>query len=188
VAAPSASLARAGRRAARAAAAPATTALNTKRSEEIFAEAQNLLPGGVNSPVRAFKSVGGQPIIFDRVEGAHCVDVDGNRYIDYVREWGRGGGGRGEEGARELVPQLAAPMPLLPFPPPPQIGSWGPAIVGHAHPEVTAALTAQLAKGTSFGAPCELENVLAKAVIARVPCVEMVGAGGWGGWGGGAAA
>jgi glutamate-1-semialdehyde 2,1-aminomutase len=81
--------------------------------------------------------VGGQPIIFDRVEGAHCVDVDGNRYVDYV-------------------------------------GSWGPAIVGHAHPEVNAALTAQLAKGTSFGAPCALENEMAKAVIARVPCVEMV--------------
>ena len=87
--------------------------------------------------MRAFKSVGGQPIIFDRVAGSKCVDVDGNEYIDYV-------------------------------------GSWGPAIVGHAHPEVNAALAAQLEKGTSFGAPCELENVLAKAVIDRVPCVEMV--------------
>jgi glutamate-1-semialdehyde 2,1-aminomutase len=81
--------------------------------------------------------VGGQPIIFDRVEGAHCIDVDGNRFIDYI-------------------------------------GSWGPAIVGHAHPEVRDALVTQLAKGTSFGAPCALENEMAKAVIARVPCVEMV--------------
>ena len=108
-----------------------------RRPSQIFAEAQNLLPGGVNSPVRAFKSVGGQPIIFDRVEGAHCIDVDGNRFIDYI-------------------------------------GSWGPAIVGHAHPEVRDALVTQLAKGTSFGAPCALENEMAKAVIARVPCVEMV--------------
>jgi glutamate-1-semialdehyde 2,1-aminomutase len=106
-------------------------------NDSLFARAQTVIPGGVNSPVRAFKSVGGQPIIFDRVAGSKCVDVDGNEYIDFV-------------------------------------GSWGPAIVGHAHPEVNAALTAQLAKGTSFGAPCELENVLAKAVIARVPCVEMV--------------
>ena len=106
-------------------------------STQIFAEAQNLLPGGVNSPVRAFKSVGGQPIIFDSVSGPYCFDVDGNKYVDFI-------------------------------------GSWGPAICGHANPEVTEALKAQLEKGTSFGAPCALENVLAKAVIARVPSVEMV--------------
>ncbi|GIL77547.1 hypothetical protein Vretimale_2921 [Volvox reticuliferus] len=111
--------------------------LITKRSEEIFKEAQELLPGGVNSPVRAFRSVGGGPIVFDRVKGAYCYDVDGNKYIDYV-------------------------------------GSWGPAIVGHADDEVNAALKAQIDKGTSFGAPCELENVLAKMVIDRVPSVEMV--------------
>lgn len=111
--------------------------LNTKRSEEIFKEAQTLLPGGVNSPVRAFRSVGGQPIVFDRVKGAYCWDADNNKYIDYV-------------------------------------GSWGPAIVGHANDEVNAALVKQIEKGTSFGAPCELENVLAKMVIARVPSVEMV--------------
>jgi len=111
--------------------------LNTKRSEEVFREAQELLPGGVNSPVRAFRSVGGQPIVFDRVKGAYAWDVDNNKYIDYV-------------------------------------GSWGPAIVGHANDEVNAALRAQLEKGTSFGAPCELENVLAKMVIERVPSVEMV--------------
>jgi len=117
--------------------AVAKAKLNTKRSEEIFKEAQELLPGGVNSPVRAFKSVGGQPIVFERVKGAYCYDVDGNKYIDYV-------------------------------------GSWGPAIVGHANDEVNDALKAQIDKGTSFGAPCELENELAKMVIDRVPSVEMV--------------
>jgi len=95
------------------------------------------MPGGVSSPVRAFKSVGGQPIVFDRVKGAYAWDVDGNRYIDYV-------------------------------------GSWGPAICGHAHPEVTASLQEALEKGTSFGAPCELENKLARMVIDAVPSVEMV--------------
>ena len=95
------------------------------------------MPGGVNSPVRAFKSVGGQPIVFDRVNGAYIWDVDGNQYIDYV-------------------------------------GSWGPAICGHAHPEVIEALHQALAKGTSFGAPCALENVLAEMVIDAVPSIEMV--------------
>lgn len=79
-----------------------------------------MLPGGVNSPVRAFKAVGGQPIVFDRVKGAYATDVDGNQYIDYV-------------------------------------GSWGPAIVGHANDEVLDAIKAQMDKGCSFGAPCELE-------------------------------
>ncbi len=95
------------------------------------------MPGGVNSPVRAFKSVGGQPIVFDRVKGAYIWDVDGNQYIDYV-------------------------------------GTWGPAICGHAHPDVLAALSAALEKGTSFGAPCYLENVLAEMVIQAVPSIEMV--------------
>jgi glutamate-1-semialdehyde 2,1-aminomutase len=111
--------------------------LKTTRSEEIFAAAQKIMPGGVNSPVRAFKSVGGQPIVFDRVKDAYVWDVDGNQYIDYV-------------------------------------GSWGPAICGHANPEVIAALHDALAKGTSFGAPCYLENVLAQMVIDAVPSVEMV--------------
>jgi glutamate-1-semialdehyde 2,1-aminomutase len=111
--------------------------LKTTRSEEIFAAAQKLMPGGVNSPVRAFRSVGGQPIVFDHVQGAYMWDVDGNQYIDYV-------------------------------------GSWGPAICGHTHPEVIQALTEALAKGTSFGAPCYLENVLAEMVIDAVPSVEMV--------------
>lgn len=114
-----------------------TTNLKTTKSEEIFAVAQKLMPGGVNSPVRAFKSVGGQPIVFDRVKGAYIWDVDGNRYIDYV-------------------------------------GTWGPAICGHAHPKVIAALHDVLDKGTSFGAPCYLENVLAQMVINAVPSVEMV--------------
>jgi glutamate-1-semialdehyde 2,1-aminomutase len=113
------------------------TTIKTTRSQEIFASAQNLMPGGVNSPVRAFKSVGGQPIVFDRVNGAYIWDVDGNKYIDYV-------------------------------------GSWGPAICGHAHPEVIAALHTALDKGTSFGAPCLLENTLAEIVIAAVPSIEMV--------------
>lgn len=114
-----------------------TTSLNTTKSQEIFAAAQTLMPGGVSSPVRAFKSVGGQPIVFDRVNGAYIWDVDGNRYIDYV-------------------------------------GTWGPAICGHAHPEVLQALTEALQKGTSFGAPCQLENVLAEMVIEAVPSIEMV--------------
>lgn len=95
------------------------------------------MPGGVSSPVRAFKSVGGQPIVFDRVKGAYVWDVDNNQYIDYV-------------------------------------GTWGPAICGHAHPEVLKALHEVLDKGTSFGAPCYLENVLAEMVIDAVPSIEMV--------------
>ena len=95
------------------------------------------MPGGVSSPVRAFKSVGGQPIVFDRVKGAYIWDVDNNQYIDYV-------------------------------------GTWGPAICGHAHPEVLQALSTALEKGTSFGAPCHLENVLAEMVIDAVPSIEMV--------------
>ncbi|WIA14982.1 hypothetical protein OEZ85_001690 [Tetradesmus obliquus] len=120
-----------------AAAAETATKLKTTRSDEIMAEAKELLPGGVNSPVRAFRSVGGNPIVFDRVKGPYCWDVDGNKYVDYI-------------------------------------GSWGPAIVGAANDEVNEALKAQLEKGTSFGAPSALENVLAKKVIERVPSVEMV--------------
>ncbi len=113
------------------------SALNTNRSQAIFGAAQTLMPGGVSSPVRAFRSVDGQPIVFDRVKGPYAWDVDGNRYIDYV-------------------------------------GSWGPAICGHAHPEVIASLHEALENGTSFGAPCELENQLAEMVIDAVPSVEMV--------------
>lgn len=95
------------------------------------------MPGGVSSPVRAFKSVGGNPVVFDHVKGAYAWDVDGNKYIDYV-------------------------------------GTWGPAILGHADDDVLAAISETMAKGTSFGAPCPLENELAKAVIAAVPSVESV--------------
>jgi len=115
----------------------ATETYTFTKSEEIFAEAIDLMPGGVSSPVRAFKSVGGNPVVFDRVKGAYAWDVDENKYIDYV-------------------------------------GTWGPAILGHADDDVLAAVTKTMAKGTSFGAPCPLENELAKAVIAAVPSVEMV--------------
>ena len=111
--------------------------MDRTKSLRVFAAAQNLMPGGVSSPVRAFKSVGGQPIVFDRVKDAYIWDVDDNRYIDYV-------------------------------------GSWGTAICGHTHPEVMAALLSAMGKGTSFGAPCVLENVLAEMVINAVPSVEMV--------------
>jgi glutamate-1-semialdehyde 2,1-aminomutase len=114
-----------------------TTSFKTTKSEEIFAAAQKIMPGGVSSPVRAFKSVGGQPIVFDHVKGAYIWDVDGNEYIDYV-------------------------------------GTWGPAICGHAHPDVIKALHDALEKGTSFGAPSVLENVLAEMVIDAVPSIEMV--------------
>lgn len=113
------------------------TTIKTAKSQEIFSAAQNLMPGGVSSPVRAFKSVGGQPIVFDRVNGAYIWDVDNNQYIDYV-------------------------------------GTWGPAICGHAHPEVIAALHGALEKGTSFGAPSLLENILAEMVIDAVKSIEMV--------------
>ena len=114
-----------------------TTSFKTTKSEEIFTAAQKLMPGGVSSPVRAFKSVGGQPIVFDRVKGAYIWDVDGNQYIDYV-------------------------------------GTWGPAICGHAHPEVIAALHEALDKGTSFGAPSAQENILAQMVIEAVPSIDIV--------------
>lgn len=108
-----------------------------EKSIELFAEAQKVIPGGVNSPVRAFKSVGMNPIFIDRAQGSKIYDVDGNAYIDYV-------------------------------------GSWGPMILGHNHPQVIEALTAYLKKGTSYGAPTELETTLAQMVIDRVPSVELV--------------
>ncbi len=107
------------------------------RSIALFQEARAVIPGGVNSPVRAFGAVGGQPIFIERAEGARLFDVDGNAYIDYV-------------------------------------GSWGPMILGHAHPEVLAALEKALRNGTSFGAPTELEVRMAELVVACVPSVEVV--------------
>lgn len=110
---------------------------STSRSAELFAEAQQHIPGGVNSPVRAFRGVGGVPRFIARGAGAHLHDVDGNQYIDYVL-------------------------------------SWGPLILGHAHPDVLAALAEQAAHGTSYGAPTELETELARAITALMPAVELV--------------
>jgi glutamate-1-semialdehyde 2,1-aminomutase len=111
--------------------------LNRDGSERLFAEAMTLLPGGVSSPVRAFRAVGGSPAFIDRGAGAYLVDVDGNRYVDYVL-------------------------------------SWGPLILGHAHPRIVAALEDALRKGTSFGAPSPLELELAKLVQAAMPSIELV--------------
>lgn len=107
------------------------------KSVELFEEAKQYIPGGVNSPVRAFKSVGHNPVFIDRANGSRIYDVDGNEYIDYV-------------------------------------GSWGPMILGHQHPSVVAALKAYLDKGTSYGAPTELETVMAQMIIDALPAMEMV--------------
>ncbi len=107
------------------------------RSALLFDKARTIIPGGVNSPVRAFKSVGGRPLFFERASGSRMFDVDGNEYIDYV-------------------------------------GSWGPMIAGHCHPKVVAAVTAAMAKGSSFGTPTDLEIQLAEMVVAAVPSIEMV--------------
>ncbi len=111
--------------------------MNTQRSDELFAQAREIIPGGVNSPVRAFKAVGGQPRFIERGAGAYLYDVDGARYIDYVL-------------------------------------SWGPLIHGHAHPYVIEAITRAAARGTSYGAPTEVEVRLAEMVIEAMPDVEMV--------------
>ncbi len=107
------------------------------RSEALFARAQELFPGGVNSPVRAFRGVGGTPRFIARGAGPRMWDVDGHAYLDYV-------------------------------------GSWGPLILGHAHPEVVAAVTAALSEGATFGAPSPRELALAERVKARVPFVERL--------------
>jgi glutamate-1-semialdehyde 2,1-aminomutase len=111
--------------------------LNHENSHLIFNEARNLMPGGVNSPARAFGAVGGEPIVFDRGEGAYLYDVDGNRYLDYVQ-------------------------------------SWGPMILGHANPQVIAAIQTAAVKGTSFGAPTQLENTLAKMIIDTIPSIKKI--------------
>ena len=111
--------------------------MQTTRSEQLFTRAQRVIPGGVNSPVRAFASVGGVPRFFDSAKGAYLYDVDGNSYIDYV-------------------------------------GSWGPMIAGHCHPAVVAAIHAELEKAMSFGAPCELEVLLAEEICRRVTSIEKV--------------
>jgi glutamate-1-semialdehyde 2,1-aminomutase len=113
--------------------APRTTAA----SERLFAAARRVLPGGVNSPVRAFRSVGGTPRFIQRGEGAWLVDADGHRYVDLVL-------------------------------------SWGPLILGHAHPEVLEAIVATASRGTTYGAPTELEVRLAQVVVDTFPSLEMV--------------
>lgn len=107
------------------------------KSRDLFEKARRLLPGGVDSPVRAFRAVGGQPLFIERGQGPYLFDVDGNRYVDYVL-------------------------------------SWGPLIVGHAHPRVIAALTEAAGNGTSFGAPSPLELELAQLVMEFIPAVEMI--------------
>ena len=111
--------------------------LNTKRSEELFKEANRYIPGGVNSPVRAYKAVGGNPIFIEKANGSKIYDADGNEYIDYVE-------------------------------------SWGPMILGHAHPEVISALKRVMEKGTSFGAPTYLEVELAGMIVEAVPSIDSV--------------
>jgi len=108
-----------------------------ERSAALFADARRIIPGGVNSPVRAFNGVGGTPLFIERAAGSRIVDADGNSYVDYV-------------------------------------GSWGPMIVGHAHPAVMAAVQAQLANGVGFGTPTAIETALAQQVQALMPHLERV--------------
>jgi glutamate-1-semialdehyde 2,1-aminomutase len=111
--------------------------MNLARSQKLFDEAQGYLPGGVDSPVRAFKAVGGTPPFIVRGQGSKIYDVDGNEYIDYVC-------------------------------------SWGPLILGHAHPQVVTEVKRAAERGTSFGAPTELEMRLAKMISAAMPSIEML--------------
>jgi glutamate-1-semialdehyde 2,1-aminomutase len=106
-------------------------------SHELFSRAKQLMPGGVNSPVRAFKSVGGEPFFAASAQGAYLVDVDGNRYVDYI-------------------------------------GSWGPMIAGHAHPQVLDAVARVMRNGLSFGVPNALEVTMAETITRLVPSCEMV--------------
>ena len=114
-----------------------TTTARDARSAALLAAARRVIPGGVNSPVRAFRAVGGTPRFIARGEGPYIYDADGHRYIDYVL-------------------------------------SWGPLILGHAHPAVVAALRMQAERGTSFGAPTEAETELAELIVAALPSIEMV--------------
>jgi glutamate-1-semialdehyde 2,1-aminomutase len=107
------------------------------RAHDLFLAAQRHIPGGVNSPVRAFRGVGGDPVFVDRAAGAYLFDPDGNRYVDYV-------------------------------------GSWGPMILGHAHPQVIQAVAETIQKGLSFGAPTDIETRMADKVCELVPSMELV--------------
>ncbi|MFQ5443047.1 MAG: glutamate-1-semialdehyde 2,1-aminomutase [Nitrospinales bacterium] len=111
--------------------------MNKQESEKLFSQAQALIPGGVNSPVRAFKSVGGNPLFIEKAAGSKIWDVDGNEFIDYV-------------------------------------SSWGPLIHGHAHPKIIEAITDCARKGTSFGAPTQLEITLAEMVTQAFPSIDRV--------------
>ena len=110
---------------------------NTQHSKDAFAEAKQYMPGGVNSPVRSFANVGGNPLFISHAEGSRIYDVDGNEYIDYV-------------------------------------GSWGPMILGHAHPQIVKALQQAVTRGTSYGAPTLLETQLAKLVQTVYPSIEVI--------------
>jgi len=111
--------------------------MNFAKSQQLFERAQRVIPGGVNSPVRAWRGVGGTPLFIVRGQGSHIFDADGNEYIDYI-------------------------------------GSWGPLLLGHRHPEIVAAIEEALARGTSFGAPTEAEIDLAEIIKDMVPSMEMV--------------
>src|ERR1043166_9421866 len=107
------------------------------RNEQLFLEAQKYIPGGVNSPVRAFRQVGGTPLFMSSAKGGYLFGEDGRKYIDYIN-------------------------------------SWGPMILGHRHPHVTKAVTQQIEKGFSYGAPTEMETSLAKLINSMVPNVDMI--------------
>ena len=107
------------------------------KSIALFDEAKSLMPGGVNSPVRAFKNINGNPIFFEKAQGAYLFDADGNKYIDYI-------------------------------------GSWGPMIMGHSHPEIVNAIKNQAELGTSYGAPTSLESDVAELIIKNVPSIEKI--------------
>ena len=111
--------------------------MKTAKSAALFEQAKQIIPGGVNSPVRAFRSVGGVPRFIERGAGAYIWDADGNRYVDYVL-------------------------------------SWGPLVLGHAHPRVVKALQDAVTRGTSYGAPTALENELAQLVIDTIPSIELI--------------
>ncbi|NCW10803.1 MAG: glutamate-1-semialdehyde 2,1-aminomutase [Proteobacteria bacterium] len=108
-----------------------------ERSIALFNQAKSLMPGGVNSPVRAFKNINGNPIFFEKAQGAYLYDADGNKYIDYI-------------------------------------GSWGPMIMGHSHPDVVNAIKKQVELGTSYGAPTSLESDVASLIIKNVPSIEKI--------------
>jgi len=112
--------------------------LNTiEKSIALFDQAKSLMPGGVNSPVRAFKNINGNPIFFEKAQGAYLFDADGNKYIDYI-------------------------------------GSWGPMIMGHSHPDIVSAIKKQAELGTSYGAPTSLESDVASLIVKNVPSIEKI--------------